>query len=167
MTPAVLPQLLANDGVRALRPAIADPERFACEPKVDGVHGLLVFDGDDLALHDRRAERRDWLRGDTFEAGLRRLTAKLPILTRGTVLDGELTMGRFGTTMSALMESKRWRPDLRFVVFDVPVLAGRRPSRSCLAGTPRTARATRASLRCPAGAVAAGRAARRPGRCHA
>jgi ATP-dependent DNA ligase len=95
--------LVANDGARALRAAIADPERFACEPKVDGVRGLLVFDGDDLAMHNRRGVRRDWLRGDDFEAGLRRLAARLPNLTRGTVLDGELTIGRFGSTMSALM----------------------------------------------------------------
>jgi len=27
-----------------LEAAIADPDRFACEPKVDGVRGLLVFD---------------------------------------------------------------------------------------------------------------------------
>jgi bifunctional non-homologous end joining protein LigD len=124
VTPAVLPQLVANDGVRAMRAAILDPERFAFEPKVDGVRGLLVFDGESLAMHNRRGIRRDWLRGDAFETGLRRLAARLPILSRGTVLDGELTTGRFGSTMSALMGSKRYRPDLRFVVFDVPVLAG-------------------------------------------
>jgi hypothetical protein len=39
---AVVPQLVAIDGARALRQAIADPDRFACEPKVDGVRGLLV-----------------------------------------------------------------------------------------------------------------------------
>src|SRR4051812_31616433 len=124
MVPAVLPQLVANDGTRTLRAAVADPGRFACEPKVDGVRGLLVFDGDSLAMHNRRGVRRDWLRGDAFESGLRRLSRRLPILVRGTVLDGELTTGRFGTTMSALMGSKRYRADLRFVVFDVPVLAG-------------------------------------------
>ena len=48
MTPAVLPQHVANDGIRAMHAAIADPERFACEPKVDGVRGLLVFDGDTI-----------------------------------------------------------------------------------------------------------------------
>jgi hypothetical protein len=37
MLPTVVPQLVANDGARALRKAIADPERFVCEPKVDGV----------------------------------------------------------------------------------------------------------------------------------
>ena len=63
MTPAVLPQHVANDGIRAMHAAIADPERFACEPKVDGVRGLLVFDGDTIAMRDRRGERRDWLRG--------------------------------------------------------------------------------------------------------
>ena len=40
VVPPVLPQLVANDGPRALRQAIADPDRFACEPKVDGVRGL-------------------------------------------------------------------------------------------------------------------------------
>ncbi|MFL5675498.1 MAG: hypothetical protein ACJ779_10855 [Chloroflexota bacterium] len=65
-----------------------------------------------------------WLRGDSFETGLRRLSARQPILRRGTVLDGELTTGRFSSTMSALMGSKRYRADLRFVVFDVPILAG-------------------------------------------
>ena len=109
---------------RALRTAIAERERFASEPKVDGVRGLLAFDDNFRGMHNRRGERRDWLRGDEFEAGLRRLTARLPILTRGTVLDGELTTGRFGSTMSALMGSKRHRSHLRFVVFDVPVLAG-------------------------------------------
>ena len=55
-----------------MRAAIADPERFACEPKVDG----------------------------------------------------ELTTGQFRTTMAALLGSKQHRADLRFVAFDVPVLAG-------------------------------------------
>ena len=65
-----------------------------------------------------------WLRGDGFEAGLRRLASRLPILWEGTVLDGELTTGRFQTTMAALFGSKTHRPDLRLVVFDVPILAG-------------------------------------------
>jgi hypothetical protein len=39
----VLPQLVANDGLIALRSAIADPMRYAVEPKVDGVRGLVVF----------------------------------------------------------------------------------------------------------------------------
>lgn len=40
MLPSVIPQLVANDGTRALRQAIADPERFAYAPKVDAVPGL-------------------------------------------------------------------------------------------------------------------------------
>jgi ATP-dependent DNA ligase len=123
--PAVVPQLVANDGVRALRQAIADPERFACEPKVDGVRGLVVYHPDRvMEMRNRRGEKRDWLRGDEFEAGLRRLADRLPNLWEGTVLDGELTAGRFEGTMSALLGSKRFRPSLRFVVFDVPVLLG-------------------------------------------
>jgi hypothetical protein len=66
---------------------------------------------------NRRGERRDWLRGDEFEAGLRRLAQRLPNLWRGTVLDGELTAGRFSGTMAALLGSKRLRTDLRFVVY--------------------------------------------------
>lgn len=121
--PAVLPQLVANDGAKALRQAIADPDRFACEPKVDGVRGLVVYQpGRVIEMRNRRGEKRHWLRGDGFEAGLRRLADRLPNLWEGTVLDGELTAGRFEGTMSALLGSKRFRPSLRFVVFDVPFL---------------------------------------------
>ena len=125
MLPSVVPQLVANDGARALRQAIADPDRFACEPKVDGVRGLVVYHPNRvMEMRNRRGEKRDWLRGDTFEAGLRRLADRLPNLWEGTVLDGELTAGRFEGTMSALLGSKRFRLSLRFVVFDVPVLLG-------------------------------------------
>jgi bifunctional non-homologous end joining protein LigD len=124
MLPAVTPQLVANNGMAALRAAITDPERFAVEPKVDGVRGLVVYRDRDVETRNRHGVRRDWLRGDEFERGLRRLAGRLPILWDGTVLDGELTTGRFATTMSALLGAKRHRPDLRLVVFDVPVLAG-------------------------------------------
>ena len=122
--PPVTPQLVANNGTAALRAAIADPERYACEPKVDGVRGLVVYGSDGLETRNRHGVRRDWLRGDDFERGLRRLADRLPILWDGTVLDGELTTGRFATTMSALLGSKTHRRDLRIVVFDVPILAG-------------------------------------------
>jgi ATP-dependent DNA ligase len=124
MVPSVTPQLVANSGVAALRLAISDPERFACEPKVDGVRGLVVYREGSLETRNRRGQSRDWLRGDRFEAGLRRLADRLPILWHGTVLDGELTAGRFRGTMAALHGSKQHRALLRFVVFDVPVLAG-------------------------------------------
>jgi len=42
--PSVTPQLLANRGLEALRLAIAEPDRFAIEGKVDGVRGLITFD---------------------------------------------------------------------------------------------------------------------------
>jgi ATP-dependent DNA ligase len=125
LTPSVIPQLVANNGVRALQAAIAEPERYACEPKVDGVRGLIVYQSDgSIETRNRRGERRDWLRRDGFEAGLRRLANRLPILWHGTVLDGELTADRFAGTMAALYGSKRHRDHLRFVAFDVPVLAG-------------------------------------------
>ena len=106
MTPAVLPILLANSGAHALRAAVADPDRFACEPKVDGVRGLIVFDKGSVETRNRSGIRRDWLRGDAFGTGLRVPAAKLPILWDGTVMDGELTTSRFATTMSALLGSK-------------------------------------------------------------
>ena len=43
---------------------------------------------------------------------------------RGTVLDGELIAERFAGTMAALQGSRRRRDAIRFVVFDVPYLAG-------------------------------------------
>jgi ATP-dependent DNA ligase len=125
MVPVVVPQLVAGNGPAALRAAIADPERYIVEPKVDGVRGLVTFaPGRIVETRNRNGVRRDWLRGDAFEAGLRRLADRLPLLWDGTVLDGELTTGRFATTMSALLGSKRYCADLRFVAFDVPILAG-------------------------------------------
>jgi len=40
------------------------------------------------------------------------------------VIDGELTAGRFQWTMATLLGSKRYRPQLRFVAFDLPFLVG-------------------------------------------
>jgi hypothetical protein len=42
LIPNVLPQRVANDGILAMRAAIAEHERWAVEPKVDGVRGLVV-----------------------------------------------------------------------------------------------------------------------------
>ncbi len=69
-------------------------------------------------------EPRGWLRHPSFSAGIRRLAERLPIVWRGTVLDGELNTGRFRTTLAAATGSPRFGPQLRLVVFDVPVLAG-------------------------------------------
>lgn len=120
----VLPQLVGNRGVAGLKMAIADPDRYAIEPKVDGDRGLVAFvPRGIMETRNRRGVRRDWLRGDGFEAGLRRLAQRLPILWDGTVLDGELIAGRFAGTMAALHGSARHRDQLRFVVFDVPYRA--------------------------------------------
>jgi ATP-dependent DNA ligase len=93
------------------------------EPKVDGVRGLVVFQPDgSLEMRNRRGIRRDWLRGDRFEAGLRHLGDVLPLLWRDTVIDGELTAGRFQWTMAALLGSRRYRERLELLsrAFDVP-----------------------------------------------
>ena len=121
----VLPQLVANDGLRALRAAIADPSKFAIEPKIDGVRGLIVFRPDQIVeTRNRSGQVRDWQRHRPFAAGLRRLAQRLPILWDGTVLDCELLAGRFAGTMAALQGSARHGDALRVHVFDVPMLAG-------------------------------------------
>jgi ATP-dependent DNA ligase len=121
----VVPQLVANDGRRALLAAIAEPDRFAIEPKIDGVRGLIVFRPDRVVeTRNRRGEVRDWQRHRAFASGLRRLAQRLPILWDGTVLDAELIASRFSGTMAALQGSARHGDNLRVHVFDVPMLAG-------------------------------------------
>jgi ATP-dependent DNA ligase len=57
--PVILPQLFAGDGLRTLRAAIAEPDRWAIEPKVDGVRGLVVFQPDGrMETRNRRGSRR-------------------------------------------------------------------------------------------------------------
>jgi ATP-dependent DNA ligase len=127
MVPTVTPQHVANNGLDALRTAIAHPERMVIEPKVDGVRGLVVYRDDrTVETRNRHGVRRDWLRGDDFEAGLRRLADRLPLLWSGMVLDGEMTTGRFATTCPRSSGPKRHRADLRFVAFDVPATDWRR-----------------------------------------
>jgi ATP-dependent DNA ligase len=119
------PQLVGNEGLRALRAAIAEPRRYAIEPKVDGVRGLIVFQPDgSIEAPNRRGQVRAWIRDPAFRDGLARLARRLPILRRGTALDGELTAGRFSATMAAIYGSRGHAPNLRLVVFDVPFLAG-------------------------------------------
>jgi ATP-dependent DNA ligase len=80
----VLPQLVTNRGLDGLRLAIAEPDRFAIEPKVDGFRGLLVFlPGGTMETRNRRGQARDWHRYRPFAAGLRRLAQRLPILCAG------------------------------------------------------------------------------------
>ena len=123
--PTVIPHLVGNTGAAALEAAIREPERWAIEPKVDGVRGLVSFlpDGT-IETRNRRGERREWMRAGPLPDALRRLGRRLPILHDGTVLDGELIAGRFHGTMAALLGSKRHQGALEFVAFDVPVLAG-------------------------------------------
>jgi hypothetical protein len=107
MVPSATPQLVANNGLRALRLAISELERFAYEPKVDGVRGLVVYQhGGTIDTRNRRGERRDWLRGDAFEGGLRRLADRMPILWHGTVLDGTSERGQ-----AAYNERRRYLRD--------------------------------------------------------
>jgi ATP-dependent DNA ligase len=119
--PAVVPQLLANDAPRALRKAIADPDRYACEPKVDGVRGLVVYGPEHtIETRNRRGERRDWLPGDDFERGLRRLAQRLPNIWAGTVLDGRPDPARHRPPRP-LRQERRERLELLVRAFDVPL----------------------------------------------
>jgi len=122
---AVTPHLVASSGLRPLQAAIAEPLRYAVERKVDGVRGLVTFAPDrTLTTRNRRGEVRAWLRQQPLAAELRSLGRRLPILHHGTVLDGELVADRFAGTMAALMGSRAHGDALRFVAFDVPILAG-------------------------------------------
>ena len=125
MVPPLQPQLVAGNAVQALRRAIVEPERFACEPKVDGIRALIVWQPDGtLEARNKSGQRRDWFRHRPFADALRRLADRLPILWHGTALDGELTAGAFRGTMAAIYGSARYAEQLRMVVFDLPFLAG-------------------------------------------
>jgi hypothetical protein len=158
LPPDLAPQLVGNDGLRALRAAIAEPRRYAIEPKVDGVPGLIVYQPDgSIEARNRRGQVRSWFRDPAFRDGLARLARRLPILRRGTALDGELTAGRFSATMAAIYGSRGHAPNLRLVVFDVPFLAGvDLPDEPWHAQG--TAGASGPRLRLPAGALARRRA---------
>lgn len=118
---AIAPQLVGNNGLDALRAAIAEPERYAIEPKVDGVRGLVAFDGDRIMIRNRKGHMRErWLACQPFRHGLERLGAVLPIVRDGTVLDGELTTGSFHRTMAVLRGAWPFEASLRLVVFDLP-----------------------------------------------
>lgn len=61
----VLPQLVANDGLRAIRAAIAEPSRFAIEPKIDVQPAPSLAEDmaagliEGILLKDRRSTYRD------------------------------------------------------------------------------------------------------------
>jgi ATP-dependent DNA ligase len=121
----VIPQLCSAAGLKPLRAAVAEPTRYAIEPKVDGVRGLIVYEPSGvLTARNRQGQQRQWLHDQPLARELRRLGRRLPILHDGTVLEGELVAERFAGTMAALHGSKRHGDALRFVVFDVPYLAG-------------------------------------------
>ena len=164
MLPTVIPQLVANDGMRALRRAIGDPDRFACEPKVDGVRGLVVYQPERiLEMRNRRGDRRDWLRGDAFEAGLRRLADRLPNLGRHRPRRGtDRRSVRRNDVGLARVEALPTVAPVRRVRRAGP--ARNRPPWPPLAGAARPTRTPRARLRRPVGAQPAGRSVRVAGR---
>jgi bifunctional non-homologous end joining protein LigD len=105
--------------------AIADPASYAIEPKVDGVRGLVsLLPGGVIEVRNRQGRVRDWFRRSPLPDAFRRLGARVPLAWDGTVLDGELTAGRFSTTMAALYGARAHAGQLTFVVFDLPVFAG-------------------------------------------
>jgi hypothetical protein len=59
-----------------------------------------------IEVRNRRGQSPDWFRHEPFRRGVRSLADRLPILWQGSVLDGELTAGRFSATMAALYGCK-------------------------------------------------------------
>jgi hypothetical protein len=91
--------------------AIANPHADEIEPKVDGVRALLVFREDGvIEARNRRGLWRDGFRHEPFRRGIRALAERVPLLWQGSVLDGELTAGRFSATMAALHGSREHAP---------------------------------------------------------
>jgi hypothetical protein len=54
--------------------AIVDPERWAIEPSVDGVRGLVIFEGGQIDTRNRRGELRQWLTSGDCLSGYRSST---------------------------------------------------------------------------------------------
>jgi hypothetical protein len=68
LVPSATPQLVRNTGLRSLRAAIAEPHRFACEPKVDGVRGPIVY-GPGGTLETRKVKDRSWYEREAWRFG--------------------------------------------------------------------------------------------------
>ena len=88
--PTVTPQLLSNGGLRPLYAAIVEPQRYAIEPKVDGVPGLVAFlPGGLLETRTRRGERRQWLHrhppAEKSQRSLKRLSAQTMTTVPATI----------------------------------------------------------------------------------
>ena len=163
---AIAPQLVGNNGLEALRAAIAAPERYAIEPKVDGVRGMLAFEGDNITIRNRKGMVRErWLACQPFQRGLSTFADSLPLVRNGTVLDGELTAGSFHRTMAVLRGSWPWETSLRLVVFDLPVFAGVDLRFEPLGGPPAAARVARAGFFLPAHPFPRRGAVSEPHRC--
>ena len=97
-----------------MRAAIADPGRYAIEPKVDGVRGLVAFaPGGHLETRNRRGERRQWLRAQPLAHELRRLGRRLPVLHDGTVL-----MANSGAREQLRNDGEGHRPRIAGPTFD-------------------------------------------------
>ena len=117
----VLPQLVGNRGVAGLKLAIAEPDRYVIEPKVDGVRGLVAF------LPDRTVETRN--RRGVVEIGSAVTTSNA---ASGASRSDYRSCGTAPSSMASSSPAGsrgRWprstaRDELRFVVFDVPFLAG-------------------------------------------
>ena len=114
--PDLLPQLVGNNGLRTLEAAIAEPERFAIEPKVDGVRGLVCYLPDrTIEARNRGGQKREWFRHEPIRRGVRALAERLPLLCDGTVLDDELTAGRFEGTLDTEATHSSMRPGVQRV----------------------------------------------------
>lgn len=113
------PQLAGQHG--DITTAVARPDRYAVEEKLDGVRALVTIEGIEVGATTRLGNSRSL---GLLRVAFRHLAEAVPMLKAGTVIDGELVAGSWGETMHLLGKAGRNEKGLRFVAFDLPVLAG-------------------------------------------
>jgi ATP-dependent DNA ligase len=113
------PQLAGQHG--DITTAVARPDRYAVELKLDGIRALVTIKGNEVSAVSRNGLPRSL---GLLRAKFQRLAEAVPMLKAGTVFDGELVAASWGETMHLLGKAGQREEGLTFVAFDLPVLAG-------------------------------------------
>jgi bifunctional non-homologous end joining protein LigD len=110
-----------------LRAALANPGRFAIEEKFDGFRGLLRLLDGTVTLLNRDGVDKGAKTGNapTLVAAATAWANADKARWNGTLLDGEVFGGSWSNTAHLLGGAGRTTAGLRYIVFDVPYLAGR------------------------------------------
>jgi ATP-dependent DNA ligase len=111
----------------SIEPALRDPDRYVVEEKMNGFRGLIAIlpDGN-FEIRNRHGVKM--VKGDirntpNLRKALNDLVNRRPDLAEGTLLDGEL-VGRTWSETVKLLSGGGSDEGLRYVVFDLPWLAG-------------------------------------------